>query len=67
MLEDELKTLCKYYLVEAHHFGEVTFGEHVDYIVISPEGISNPNFWPRIVANAGTFAKRNKIRLFQTN
>jgi hypothetical protein len=67
MLEDEVKTLCKYYLVEAHHFGEMTFGEHVDYMVISPEGISSRSLWPRVVANASKFAKRNKIRLFQTD
>jgi hypothetical protein len=54
-------------LVEAHHFGELIFGEHVGYMVISPKGISSPDLWPRIVENAGKFAQRNKIKLFQTD
>jgi hypothetical protein len=66
MLEDEIKTLCKYYLLEAHHFGELKFNKHVDYMVISPTGISNPNLWPTIVANARKFADKHHIMLFQT-
>ena len=66
MLEDEIKTLCKFYLVEAHHFGELKFRKHVDYMVISPKGISNPNLWPTIMANARKFADKNNIKLFQT-
>jgi hypothetical protein len=65
MLEDEIKTLCKYYLVEAHHFAELKFREHGDYMVISPKGISDPNLWPTIVANARKFASKNNIKLFR--
>lgn len=55
------------YLLEAHHFGEMKFGEHVDHMVISPRGIADPSLWKQIVANATTFTKRNGIRLFQTD
>jgi len=66
MLDDEIKTLCKYFLLEAHHFGDLKFRKHGDYMVISPEGISKPDLWPRIVANARKFAAKNNITLFQT-
>lgn len=55
------------YLLEAHHFGELTFGQHVDHMVISPRGLSDPALWRQIVANATQFTKRNGIRLFQTD
>jgi hypothetical protein len=66
MLEDEIKTLCKWFLVEAHHFGELKFSEHVDYMVISPEGISDLNLWRTIKENARKFANKNNIKLCQT-
>lgn len=55
------------YLLEAHHFGEMKFSEHVDHMVISPRGITDPSVWKQIVANATLFTKRNGIRLFQTD
>jgi hypothetical protein len=55
------------YLLEAHHFGELTFSAHVDHMVISPKGVSDRSLWPQIVANATQFTKRNGIRLFQTD
>lgn len=51
------------YLLEAHHFGEMWFSKHVEYMAISPRGISDPALWPRIVTNATEFTKRNKIPL----
>jgi hypothetical protein len=55
------------YLLEAHHFGEMTFNEHVEYMVISLRSVSDPALWRQIVTNATTFTKRNGIRLFQTD
>ena len=34
MLEDVVKTLAKYFLVEAHHFGDLAFNKDVEYMVI---------------------------------
>jgi hypothetical protein len=66
MLDDEIKTLCKFYLLEAHHFGELIFREHVKYMVLSPKGV-NLDLWPRIVANAKTFASKHKIAIYFTS
>jgi hypothetical protein len=55
------------YLLEAHHFGELSFRQHVEYMVISPTGLSDLKLWPQIVANANKFTRRNGIRLFQTD
>ncbi len=65
VLEDPISTVCSKYLVEAHHFGELNFREHVDYMVISPRGLSDLALWPRIVENANTFCRRNGIKLYQ--
>jgi hypothetical protein len=66
-LDDEIKTLCKFFLIEAHHFGELKFSKHIDCMVISPEGLENPNLWPTIKANARKFAEKNKIKLYKTS
>jgi len=58
---------CKFYLLEAHHFGELKFRDHVEYLVISPKGISDPSQWPQIVENARKFSARLGIKLFQTD
>lgn len=62
-----VKSLNADYLLEAHHFGEVTFRQHVEYMVISQEGLTDDekDLWPTIVANATTFTKRNGIPLFR--
>jgi hypothetical protein len=67
ILEDQIKTLQKFFLVEAHHFGELAFSKHVDYMVISPNGLSDRNRWPTIVDNARAFCQRNGVKLFQTD
>jgi hypothetical protein len=59
--------MCKFYLLEAHHFGELNFREHAEYLVISPNGISDMSLWPQIVENARKFAERQGIRLYQTS
>jgi len=58
---------CKYFLIEAHRFGDFEFDKHVDYMVISPRGLSDSAVWPTVVANAKSFTKRNKIRLYETD
>lgn len=73
ILDDEVKTLCKYFLVEAHHFGDMNFRDHVDHMVISPQQnngaplTSNPQLWASIVANAKEFCDRNNVRLYQSD
>jgi hypothetical protein len=71
-LDDEVKTLCKYFLVEAHRFGEMKFSEHIDYMVISPKtdeltSIHDQPLWRTIVENAREFCQRNRIKLYQTD
>jgi len=58
---------CKFYLVEAHHFGELNFRDHVKYLVISPTGLSDLSLWPTIVDNARKFAQKHDFKLFQTS
>jgi hypothetical protein len=53
-------------LLEAHHFGELRFRDHVDHIVISPTDNQGKN-WPAILENARKFATRNGIKLYQTS
>lgn len=67
ILKDPLSTVCSSYLVEAHHFGEFNFRDHVDCMVISPQGLSDLSLWPQIVENANTFCKRNGVKLYQTS
>ncbi len=64
-LPPEDSKLCKYYLIEAHRFGPLSFSKHVDHMVISKTGLSDINLWPTIVANASAFAQRNGIQLFE--
>ena len=53
-------------LIEAHHFGELRFSEHVEYMVISSrEGLESN--WPIYAENARKFAKKHGFRLFRTN
>lgn len=59
--------LCKFYLLEAHHFGELKFDEHAEYMVISPHGVKDMSLWPQIVENARKFTARLGIKLYQTN
>jgi hypothetical protein len=67
-----LGSFCKDFLLEAHHFGDLNFREHVDYMVISPitKGDSkeqfNRNLWATIITNAKEFCRRNGIKLYQT-
>ena len=72
ILEDVGKMLAKYFLVEAHHFGDLAFNKDVEYMVISPmkpDMISRIplDIWPSIVQNAKEFCARNQIGLFQTD
>jgi hypothetical protein len=72
ILEDVVKTLAKYYLVEAHHFGDLSFSKDVEYMIISPmlpDMVTriDRNLWPVIVENAKEFCRRNNIGLFQTD
>jgi len=53
-------------VLEAHYFGELRFSEHVDYMVISPQGIYK-GAWPGIVDNARKFAEKQGIKIYQTN
>ncbi len=53
-------------LIEAHHFGELRFREHVDFMVISPQDVQ-PRMWPDVVENARKFASKHGIQLYQTN
>ena len=57
---------CKFYLIEAHHFGDLKFNEHVKYMVISPKGLQDLSEWPTIVEHARKFTHRHGIRLYQT-
>jgi len=65
VLEDPISTVCSKYLVEAHHFGELTFRDHVDHMVISPKGLPDRTLWPTIVKNATAFCRRNGVKLYQ--
>ncbi len=67
MLGDPHPSTCKYFLIEAHHFGELKFREHADYMVISPEGLADRSLWPTIVKNARKFAEKQGIRIYQTD
>ncbi|QDT14529.1 hypothetical protein CA12_06040 [Alienimonas californiensis] len=64
-LKDAVSTECKYYLIEAHRFGELTFGEHVEHMAISRINLTDQTLWPQIVANAKEFTRRNDIKLYQ--
>lgn len=65
ILKDPISTVCSKYLVEAHHFGELSFRNDVEYMVISPRGISDLSLWPAVVQNAHDFCSRNNIKLYQ--
>jgi hypothetical protein len=52
-------------LIEAHHFGELRFRDHVEYMVISPSGATNKLAWPDIVVNARKFAQKHGFKVFQ--
>lgn len=66
-LTDPMDTgMCKFYLLEAHHFGELNFRDYAEYMVISPTAVSDKNVWPQIVENARKFASRQGIKLYQT-
>jgi hypothetical protein len=68
ILADPFDTsLCKFYLLEAHHFGELKFAEHAEYLVISPDGVTDKSLWPQIVENARKFCARLRIKLYQTS
>jgi hypothetical protein len=66
---DTLDTVyCKYYLLEAHHYGALNFREHVKALVISPRDLNGDlTKWPTIVENARKFTARHGIHLYQTN
>ncbi len=57
---------CAYYMIEAHHFGEFIFRDHVEYMVISPKDVADASLWPMVVANANKFCRRQGIKLYQT-
>jgi hypothetical protein len=65
-------SFCKDFLLEAHHFGELNFRQHVDYMVISPilkgdkKERAGRDVWATIVANAKQFCQRNGVKLYQT-
>jgi len=56
-------------LLEAHHFGELRFRDHVDHMVISPLNQlgQHADNWPTIVENARKFAAKHGIKLYQTS
>jgi hypothetical protein len=53
------------YLLEAHHFGELNFREHVERLVVTPEGRETPEEWAAILANAQAFAQRLGIAIYR--
>jgi len=53
------------YLLEAHHFGELNFRQHVKHLVVTREGNEAPQEWAMILANAQAFAQRLGIAIYQ--
>lgn len=51
-------------LLEAHHFGELRFRDHIEYMAICSKDVPDMKLWPQIVDNATKFCNRFGIPLY---